>query len=62
METKSISYNFEGTEMIGYLTLPDTAGPRPGVLISHEGPGLDDHAKSKADRLAALGYVAFALD
>ncbi len=62
METKSISYDFAGTEMIGYLALPDAPGPRPGVLVSHEGPGLDVHAKSKADRLAALGYVAFALD
>ena len=32
------------------------------MLVCHEGPGLDGHAKSRADRLAALGYVAFALD
>ena len=62
METTSIRYDFAGTEMIGYLALPDAAGPRPGVLVSHEGPGLEDHAKSKADRLASVGYVAFALD
>lgn len=62
METKTISYDFDGTEMIGYLALPDASGPRPGVLVSHEGPGLDEHAKSKAERLAALGYVALALD
>ena len=62
METSSIRYDFAGTEMIGYLALPDVTGPRPGVLISHEGPGLDEHARTKADRLAALGYVAFALD
>jgi dienelactone hydrolase len=32
------------------------------VLVCHEGPGLDDHARARAERLAALGYAAFALD
>ena len=26
------------------------------------GPGLDDHQRFRADQLAKLGYVAFALD
>jgi dienelactone hydrolase len=64
METTSVSYDVEGTTMIGYLALPENgaSGACPAVLICHEGPGLDEVAKSKADRLAALGYVAFALD
>jgi dienelactone hydrolase len=37
-------------------------GRRPAVLVCHEGPGLSDHAKNVAERLAGLGYVAFALD
>jgi dienelactone hydrolase len=32
------------------------------VLIAHEGGGLDDYEKSRAERFAALGYVTFALD
>jgi len=32
------------------------------VLVCHEGPGLDEHAKGRAVRLAGLGCVAFALD
>ncbi len=54
--------------MVGYLAIDDEApnqgasGLRPGVLLSHEGGGLDDNARSRAERLAALGYVAFALD
>jgi dienelactone hydrolase len=32
------------------------------VLIAHEGSGLDDIQRSRADQLAELGYVAFALD
>jgi dienelactone hydrolase len=42
--------------------LPDGESRHPAVLIAHEGPGLDDHQRSRADQLAELGYVAFALD
>ena len=62
MHTEEISYEVEGTTMIGHLALPDGDDVRPCVLVCHEGPGMSDHARSKADRLAALGYVAFALD
>ncbi|MGI4732388.1 MAG: dienelactone hydrolase family protein [Janthinobacterium lividum] len=37
-------------------------GRRPGVLVFPEAFGLGDHAKSRAERLAALGYVALACD
>jgi dienelactone hydrolase len=49
--------------MVGTLALPDGNDQRPGVLVCHEGPGLDDHARAIAARLSdELGYVAFALD
>ena len=61
--TRDISYEADGRTMIGHLAVPDGDGPRPGILVCHEGPGLDDHAKGRAERLAdELGYVAFALD
>jgi len=61
--TREITYEADGRTMIGTLALPDGSDRRPGVLVSHEGPGLDDHARSRAVRLAQeLGYVAFALD
>ena len=63
MRTENIEYQADGSTMIGYLAVGDGASaPRPTVLVCHEGPGLDEHAKGRADRLAALGYVAFALD
>lgn len=62
MHTEEISYEVEGTTMIGHLALPDGDDVRPCVLVCHEGPGMSGHARSRADRLAALGYVAFALD
>jgi dienelactone hydrolase len=62
VRTEDIEYVVDGTTMIGHLAVGDGAVPRPGILVAHEGPGLDQHARDVADRLAALGYVAFALD
>ena len=62
MHTEEISYEFDCTTMIGHLALPDGDDVRPCVLVCHEGPGMSDHARIRADRLAALGYVSFALD
>jgi dienelactone hydrolase len=63
METKDIEYQADGMRAVGYLALPDGSDKRPGVLVCHEGPGIDDHAKGRARRIAdELGYVAFALD
>ncbi len=51
-----------GVGMRGFLAVPDGVGLRPGVLVAHEAPGLDDTHRERAVRLAELGYVAFALD
>jgi dienelactone hydrolase len=58
----AVEYEVDGTTMVGRMALPDGEGLCPGVLIAHEGNGLDDHQKERADRFADLGYVAFALD
>jgi dienelactone hydrolase len=57
-----VSYEADGVRMIGQMAV--AAGPqkRPGVLVAHESFGLTSHALSVAQRLADLGYVAFALD
>jgi len=63
METREIAYDADGIAAVGYLALPDGDDARPGVLVCHEGPGMDDHAKHRARRIAdELGYVAFVLD
>jgi dienelactone hydrolase len=38
------------------------SGRRPGVLVFHEGGGINDHPKRRAALLAELGYVALACD
>jgi dienelactone hydrolase len=60
--TRDIDYAADGSTMIGRLALPEGQGKRPAVLIAHEGGGLDDYQKSRAERFANLGYVTFALD
>jgi dienelactone hydrolase len=63
MRIEDIEYTVGGARMVGHLAVDDEQpGPRPGVLVCHEGPGLDEHAKGRAERLAGLGYGAFALD
>ena len=57
-----IEYHGDGIRLVGTLLMPEGTDRRPGVLVAHEGPGIDDTAKEKARRLAELGYVAFALD
>jgi dienelactone hydrolase len=42
--------------------VPDGAEPFAGVLIGHEGPGLDDIQRARAADIAKLGHVGLALD
>ncbi len=45
-----------------YLAVPDGAGPWPGVVVIHEIMGLDAQTRRHADRLAAAGCLALAVD
>jgi carboxymethylenebutenolidase len=46
-----------------YLSLPEGgAAPVPGIIVIHEWWGLNDHVRHWADRLAADGYAALAVD
>lgn len=62
MEGKQVAYAADGVEMIGKLYEPDGAAAAPGVLVAHESPGLTGHTEAICERLAALGYVALAVD
>lgn len=63
LRTKEVDYKQGATPLRGFLAWDDAAkGKRPGVLLVHEWWGLNDYARSQARRLAAAGYVAFALD
>jgi dienelactone hydrolase len=61
--SKSVQYTHEGTVLEGLLAYDDSIkGKRPGVLVVHEWWGLNDYVRSRVDKLAQLGYVAFAPD
>ena len=63
MKTETIEYSDGGTTCIGHLAWDDTqTGPRPGIVVFSEAYGLNDHARIRAERLAALGFVALAAD
>ncbi len=61
--TKTIPYSHNGENLEGYLAYDSSIkGRRPAVLIVHEWWGLNKYVRMRAEKLAALGYVAFALD
>ena len=63
MKTQTIDYKDGDVTLRGYLAYDDKkSGKRPGVLVMPEAFGLGEHAKKRAERLAELGYVAFAGD
>lgn len=63
VQSKSVSYKDGETELTGHVFWSDAIeGKRPGVLVVHEWWGLNDYAKKRAEMLAEMGYVAFAVD
>ncbi len=60
---KEIVYQVDGKDFTGYLAWDDAVtGKRPGILVVHEWWGHNAYARQRADKLAELGYTAFALD
>ncbi|WP_231743189.1 dienelactone hydrolase family protein [Mycobacterium sp. GA-2829] len=60
--TREVTYDVDGLTMVAHLALPAGEGPWPAVLIGHDGVGLEDYQRSRADDLATQGYVALAMD
>jgi dienelactone hydrolase len=63
MWTQDINYRDETVSLRGFLAYNASASDRrPGVLVVHEGLGLNEHAMERARMLEELGYVAMAAD
>lgn len=63
VRTQVVEYKHGNAVLEGYLAYDDEVqGIRPGVMIVHEWTGLGDYVKDRAEQLAELGYVAFAID
>lgn len=63
MKVKTLEYREGNTLLEGYLAYDEKqAGKRPAVLIAHDWTGRNEFACQKAEKIAELGYVGFALD
>jgi dienelactone hydrolase len=63
MHSEYIDYSDGNVVCEGYAAHDDTNDSlRGGVLVSHAWGGQSDLERKKADELAALGYVGFAVD
>ena len=63
VKTTTVNYTADGVNMRGYLAYPSgVTGRLPAILVFPEWYGLNDYAKHRAEQLAALGYVALAVD
>src|SRR5580692_1942323 len=45
-----------------FLSLPESGGPWPGIVVIHEGGGISPQLLRVCERLAGEGYAAIAPD
>jgi len=63
INVQTIAYRHGDAELSGQFAWDAERGDqRPGILVVHGAAGLDSHAQGRANRLAELGFVAFACD
>jgi carboxymethylenebutenolidase len=60
--TQTVTFPSEGRQLAGFLALPAGEGAFPGVVVIHEAYGLNENIKEIAQRFAAEGYAALAVD
>ncbi len=59
---QAVSYFADDDAAVGYLAVPEGAGPFPALILIHEWNGLADRVREVADAMAAEGYVTLAAD
>lgn len=61
--SNTVGYLDDDVLLEAFFAFDDSlSGRRPAVLINHTWVGRDDFVAEKAEKLAALGYVGFAVD
>jgi carboxymethylenebutenolidase len=61
-KTETVTYKSGDENVSGFLALPDGGGKHPAIVVIHEWWGLNDQVKEDAQKLAAQGFVALAVD
>lgn len=60
---ETVEYRDGNTVLQGYVAHDSSkSGKRPVVLVVHDWDGLGEYERMRADKLAGLGYLAFAVD
>ena len=62
LSTERVTFETPKGKISGYLARPKSRGKRPTVLVIHENRGLNPHLEDIARRLAAEGFLAYAVD
>ena len=67
IKTETVVYTDGDLKLEGFVAydsqlVDQSNGKAPGVLVVHQWMGLTDYEKRRCRELAAMGYVAFALD
>ena len=63
MHSETIDYVDGDVQLEAYVSWDDSiSAQRPGVMVCHDWTGRRDFATRKADEIAAMGYVGFAVD
>ncbi|MBE0603902.1 MAG: dienelactone hydrolase family protein [Deltaproteobacteria bacterium] len=63
VRTEVVEYRHGDAVLEGYMAYDDSVkGKRPGILVVHEWMGHNPYVRMRAEKLARLGYAAFALD
>ncbi|MEM9208564.1 MAG: dienelactone hydrolase family protein [Pseudomonadota bacterium] len=63
IQVQELEYRDSGQVYTAHVAWDEAvSGPRPGVLVSHAWGGRSEFEDRKAELLAELGYVGFALD
>ncbi len=55
-----VTYRAPAGELSGYLAVPSTEGPWPGVIVVQDVRGMTADLRRISDRLAAAGYLTLA--
>jgi dienelactone hydrolase len=60
---ETVSYEADGKSYQSFVAYDDNVqGKRPVILVVHEWWGLNDYPKARARQVAAMGYMAMAVD
>lgn len=63
VKTETFEYKQGDTVLEGFIAYDDAIKTkRPGVLVAHEWMGPNAYSRHRAEMLAELGYVGFAID